>query len=849
MIRKLVQRNIAANKGRLALMLLSVVLGVSFVSGSFLLADSLREIFGGISEQAFAGVDAQVRAAASDLESGEADTRFSDDIFDSVAAIPEVGYAEGGLFIFEEIFTIDEEGEPRRIQGPPVLTSSWAGPSPVSSFNLVEGRAPVGNEIAIDVSQADNGDLEVGDLTDVGFPGGDIEEFEIVGIVTFGEAAAGAYFNLFDLETLQRLMGIEGQVDAIALSAADGVSNSELISAVEEAIGFDPAFEVVTGETLIAEQNADFGQFIDIIGNVLLGFAIAVLFVSVFIIYNTFAILISQRIRQFGLLRSIGATGRQLTSMVLIEALIIGVVASILGLFGGIGIAWLLKLLFSSGGGAFPDGPIVFRPRTVIVVFTLGIFVTLFSALMPAFIAQRIPALAALRDGGASLTEGKKGRRTLYGSVVFIAGTVLLLLGLFGSAGTANRLTLLGFGAALLFIGVAMLSVLFAGRAARLIGGPVELTRGLRGRLARDNASRNPQRTAATATALMIGLALVTGVLVLAQSIKATFDKILDETVAADLFIYEENQQLPFAGTAVDQLADAPGISAVAGVADLRALVGGEVSGVTGFDVATGDSVLNIKLIDGTMDLGESDVLLFSDEADDLGLGIGDTVSVVFEDEFSDTFTIAGIFDDKTLMANNWVFDRSVTAAHSNTNTVGFIGATFDADADPATAEEAANTAVANFPQLIVQNNADFKQTQNDQINQILIIIFALLGLCIVVAFVGIVNTMVLSILERTREIGLLRAVGTSRKQLKSMVRWEAVIVGVFGALMGVVLGLVIGYAAVTAIPDSFVSEVSIPWVTAVVFTAVGGLIGMIAAVIPARRAANMNVLEAISHE
>lgn len=845
MILKLVRRNIGANKGRLFLMLLSIVLGVSFVSGSFLLADSLRAVFNDISSQIFEGTDVQIRPVENELTSDTSQTVFSDDVFEKVQDLDGVEYAEAGLGAFEQVYTLDAEGQPNRPQGPPVLVNSWAGPSVVSPFQLVEGSPPGPGELAIDTAQARNAELAVGDAVFVSAPGLDEpESFTVASIISFG-GIEGAYFIAFDLPTMQRLLDSDGLVNGIAINADNGVAASDLVASVSQAVN-DPTLEVVEGTTLAAETSDEFGQFIDIIGNVLLGFAIVVLFVSIFIIYNTFAILISQRIRQFGLLRSVGATGRQLTRMVLIEALLIGVLASIIGLFGGIGIASALKWLFSLGGGEFPDGPLLFKTRTIVVVFVLGIGVTLLSAITPARLAQRIPALAALREGAAAGRQGTRTRRILIGGIVTAAGVALTLLGLFGTLDTTPRLAALGVGAALLFIGVAMISVLFASVAARALGAPAEAAFGLTGRLGRDNASRNPQRTAATATALMIGLALITGVMVLAQSLQVSFNKILDETVAADLFIFEENQGLPFAGSAVDQVRELPEIADAAGISNLKVRFNNEVIDIAGFDTATRDRVVDVQLTSGDYPIGDG-VMVFDDHADEFGYKLGDTVDFEFEDDATESLQIVGIFSDNTLPASNWVVDRAVSSSHVEFDSVGWIGATFADGVDSATAQAATQQAISNFPQLSVQDNSEFKAGQEAQLNQVLYLIFGLLFLCIVVAFIGIVNTMALSVLERTREIGLLRAVGMSRRQLRSTVRWEAIIVGIFGALLGVVLGLVIGYAAVTAIPDSFISEVSIPWVWAIVFTIIGGLLGMLAAVLPARRAAKMNVLDAIS--
>ena len=450
-----------------------------------------------------------------------------------------------------------------------------------------------------------------------------------------------------------------------------------------------------------------------------------------------------------------------------------------------------------------------------------------------------------MRDGAAAAATTSRTRRIVFGGIVFGLGTVLLLLGLFGSLDVSPRLSALGFGSALLFIGTAMLSVLFAGAVTRLIGAPVEAVKGLTGRLGRDNASRNPQRTSATATALMIGLALITGVAVLTASIQTTLNRTLDETVAADLFVFDDAQGLEFAPSAVDQLAADPAISAASGRSRISARIDGEVAGVSGLDLATEDRVFDLQLSEGSYNAGDSGVLVLRETAEELGLTLGDEIDVEFE-LIDGTFEIVGIFDDNTLAANDWVFDRSVTTAAADIAAVEFVGAVLADGIEPAAGQMAAEAAIANFPQLAVQDNTEFRETQEAQIAQVQALIFALLGLCIVVAFIGIVNTMALSVLERTREIGLLRAVGTTRRQLRSMVRWEAVIVGLFGALLGVVLGLVIGNAAVTAIPDSVAATVEIPWGWAIALLIVGAVLGVLAAVFPARRAANMNVLDAI---
>ena len=1014
---RLVWRGILANLGRLALTLVSVVLGVAFVSGSFVLADSLRSIFNQIGENAFAGVDAQVRAVEPEIQSSETQLlRFDESVVTAVQDLPEVDYAEGGIFAFEVTYSLDDEGAPIRPQGPPVFTSSWGGPSPVSSFSLVEGEAPAGQQVALDAAQVSSGGFEIGDEILMAVPIGEPEPFELSAIIDFGDGGtAGAYFNLFDLETTQRILDAEGVVDSIVVSSADGVAESDLLTAIGAALPED--IEVVSGDTVIGEQQDDFGEVVGIFGNVLLGFAVVVLFVSTFIIYNTFAILVGQRTQQLGLLRSVGASAQQIRFMVLFESVIIGIIASVIGLFGGLGVAWLLKQLFSTGGNAFPDGPLELQPRTIVVVIAVGLVVTVLSALIPAFRAAKVSPLEAVRDGGKK--ERSMRFRLIAGAVVLVPGLLALGLGMFGDiSDTASRLSLIGLGAAFTFIGVSMLSALFAGQAvsgigrprfipiasfyggvilillgvmlilstagfiiqgvtadnffpqgvlwlvgalvsaaigivfilaggptvvdgvrpagriadriaARAGGGPsinviggalvvllsvalIGVGVGLFGqgliadgaiasialflaavvvavvgyvvatigialvvaglrvgqeragspnrylagsaqpsliRLARDNASRNPQRTAATSTALMIGLALITGVAVLTASLLATFDDLLEDALTADLFIFEEAQGLDFSPVLVEQLDALDETDVVAAFAGIELRVDEDVVPAAAFDTDTGDAVVDVGITDGTANISTAGIGVFTEVAAEKDLSVGSTVPVEFEDGFTTDLTVEAIYDDKSIAGTDWVVNRELSRQHVEADVVSFIGVTFPEGADVASSREAVEELTASFPQLAVQDNTEFQEQVESQVNQLQIVINGLLVLCLVVAFFGIVNTMALSVLERTREIGLLRAVGMTRDQLRSTIRSEALVVSVFGALLGVLMGLLLGWAAVVAIPDSFISSVGIPWVQLAIYVIVGAVIGLVAAYFPARRASQLDVLDAISHE
>ena len=444
--------------------------------------------------------------------------------------------------------------------------------------------------------------------------------------------------------------------------------------------------------------------------------------------------------------------------------------------------------------------------------------------------------------------------RILAGAAVLVPGLLALFFGMFGDIdGTAPRLTAIGVGAALTFLGVAMLSALFAGRAAAILGLPAEAIKGVTGRLARDNASRNPQRTAATATALMIGLALITGVAVLTESLLRSFDEVLEESITADLFVLEEAQGLPFSSVIVDQLDALPEVDGVTGFTPVEARIDDTVESVSAYDTETGTSVINIGVTDGSVDgpegLGADGIGVLAEKAETLGVEVGDTVAIELEDGFTTDLTVKAIYDNDALVGAAFVVDRDLTSPHLNVDNVGFVGLTYADGVDPEAGRAAVEAVTSNFAQLSVQDNTELQEQTRDQVGQLQIVVNGLLVLCLVVAFFGIVNTMALSILERIREIGLLRAVGTTRRQLRTTVRWEAVIVAVFGSLLGIAMGLLLGWAAVVAIPDSFISKVGIPWVSLVIYLLVGALLGVIAAFFPATRAARMNVLDAIAYE
>ncbi|MGF1595647.1 MAG: ABC transporter permease [Acidimicrobiales bacterium] len=934
---RLAVRGIRSSLGRLVLTTIAIVAGVGFVAGSFILADSLEDTFDGIFEQASANIDAQVQVA--DLAFGTDQRTIPDTLIDEVAALPEVGEVTPGVTVdtaqsFTPFIVLDAEGnEVLPPTGAPIISFSWDGEEDENAITLAEGRAPGADEVVIDTAYADLAAVEVGQAIEVKTPDGEAT-FDLVGLVDI-KVTAGAFFVIFDFPTAQTLYDKEGQVDAIALGRAPGTSTEEMIAAVQEILPEEA--EVISQQELIEDQSALFEQILSVFRNGLLAFAGIALFVSLFIIYNTFAILVNQRLQQIGMLRAIGASRGQIRIWIVFEALLVGLIGSILGLLAGLGIAFGIKSIFQSAGG-FPETNTILAPRTIIVALAVGIVATLVSALLPALLAGRISPIAAMRNEAPA--RSSRTVRTISGAAVTGLGLVLLGLGLFGSGqSTTAVLTQLAVGAILTFIGVALLSVLFAGPIVNVLGRssvlgvsllalgvalpalmftvgdgvpdgafgwitfviklfvalvavitggsilasaaagrPVGIggsAAALPGHLARQNAARSPQRTAATATALTIGIALISAVGVVGESIKASFSETLDRAVQADLFIYNQNNS-GFSGDLADQVAEVDGIAAVSGFraneawipidaavqqavtdadgpVDVDSFVddAGDLDGIdaiAAYRAATGEQLLNFGIIDGSIDgLVDGGILVFTDAATDRGLSVGDVVPVVFPDNQVEQMPVAGIFEDNSVLASPWIIDLSVYERHVTVEDDLFVGASIADDADPATVKEAVRTVADGFTSITVEDNEEFLSTTEGQIDGLITLINLLLAFALVVAFLGVINTIVLSVVERTREIGLLRAVGMTQTQVRSTIRWESVIVCLFGAVLGIVLGVLFAWAAVSAIPDDIIGSVAIPFETVLFAILVAALAGVVAALLPARRAARLNVLDAIA--
>jgi len=843
---KLSVRQLLAHKIRFVMTSFAVILGVSFVVGSLVVTDTVRRSFDTLFAEITEGTDLVVRS-----ESAFEDQSFSgnreplpEDLVATVAGIEGVAVAEGGVGGTAQ--PVAPDGDPVTTTGAPLLGTTWGETDRLYPVTLDQGQKPGAGEIAIDRGTFEEYDFELGQPVDVLLPSG-TEAFTLVGTATFGESnsLAGARLTMFSPADAQRVFDREGLVEEIYVALEDG-ADVEAVQA-DVAAALPDGAEVVTGEATAQESSDDIGEFVDIFGNVLLGFAGVALFVSAFYIYNTFSIILGQRIKELALLRAVGASAAQIRRTVVLEALLVGTLASVIGIGTGMLTALGLRGLLNAGGFGLPADALVLETGTVVVAFVVGVGVTLAASVIPARTAARVSPIAALRDG-IPTTERSRRLRLVIGAVMTALGAALVGLGLFVAEGTPATLSSLGLGAVLVFLGVANLSPLFAGPVARVIGAPIARVFGEPGVLARENATRNPFRTASTASALVIGLALVTMASVVGTSVKETFADKIDQSVAAD-FVISETSFAGFSPRLAEGLAATPEIEAVSGIRFGQFQFEGKVRDLVAVGPDGGELVdIDVREGGSLADLGADGIFVHEDPAEDLGLSVGDRVDVAFAATGDQQLVVRGIHADATF-AGNYVISQEAWDANFTDRIDSVVMAKAVDDVDPAAARAAVESALAAFPQAEIEDRQEFLASQQAQIDQVLVTVNVLLLLAVVIAVLGIANTLALSVFERTRELGLLRAVGMSRRQTRRMVRWEAAIVSLFGAVLGVVVGLVFGYAASTAMPESFLDRVSVPGGTLFGLLVLAVLAGLAAAILPARRASRLDVLQAITAE
>ncbi len=846
-------KGLLGRKLRTALTAIAIVLGVTMVSGTYVLTDSIDKAFDSIFTEVREGSNVVVSGkAAFDLSdgSGASAPSFDESVLDDVRGVEGVQAAEGSVDSESAQF-IGADGKAIVYGGAPNLGFSIAeGDSQFNPLTLVQGSWPGPDEVVVDESTADKEDFAVGDEVGVQ-AAGPVEQLRVSGIVRFGSAASlgGATLAGFDLPTAQRLFDKEGQLDEIAVAAGAGVSDEELLDEIQPVLPENT--QVISAAQQSEEDAADTNEFITFLQGFLLAFAGIALFVGSFVIANSLSITIAQRTREFATIRTLGGSRRQVLVSIVIEALVVGVLASIAGLFLGLGLARLLFELFDAVGFTLPNSGLIFETRTIVVSLLVGILVTLLASLRPAVRATRVPPIAAVREG-ATLPESRFARFRTAGSLTLTAvGFAALAYGLFGEGlGTTQLLTWMGLGALLIFLGVALFAQRIVRPFAQVLGWPATRIGGVAGKLARDNSRRNPQRTASTASALMIGLALVTLVAVLAQGITSTFRGAVDDIFTSDYAITAQNNFSPIPTSAAEAAADADGVEAVASVRTAEARIFDSNEFVTAVDDAAADAI-TLDWIDGSQqvfsELGRDGAFVADDYAEDHGLTVGSPITILTPSGEEVGLEIKGIFDPPaggspfgSVTFSSELFDDLYESPRNLYSFVKMDGGVTDANTAALTA------ALADFPNAKAQTREEFVDNQIAALSSILNILYVLLALSVVVSLFGIVNTLVLTVFERTREIGMLRAVGMTRRQTRRMIRHESVITALIGGVLGIALGVVLGGLLVARV--DFI-EFSLPTAQIVIFAVLTIVVGIIAAIFPARRAAKLNPLEALQYE
>ena len=846
-------KGLLGRKLRTALTAIAIVLGVTMVSGTYVLTDSIDQAFDSIFTDVRQGSNVIVSGkSAFDLTGGSGATAppFDESVLERVREVDGVALAEGGVDS-ESAQLIGADGKAITYGGAPNLGFSIVhGESPFNPLTLVEGAWPGPNQVVVDAATVDKEGFEVGQQVGVQ-AAGRAERLRISGIVRFGSVATigGATLAGFDLPTAQRLFGKEGKLDEIAVAAEAGLSDDELIGRIEEVL--PEGTQVLASQQQAEDDAAETNEFITFLQGFLLAFAGIALFVGSFVIANSLSITIAQRTREFATVRTLGGSRRQVLGSIVVEALVVGIVASVIGLFLGLGLARLLFWLFDTVGFTLPNSGLVFQARTVVVALLVGIVVTLVASLRPALRATRVPPIAAVREG-ATLPESRLARFRTPGSLVLIGlGFAALAYGLFADGlGTTQLLLWMGLGALLTFVGVALFAVRLVQPLAGALGWPATRIGGAAGKLARDNARRNPQRTASTAAALMIGLALVTLVAVLADGITKSFTTSVESIFTSDYAITAQNNFAPIPIAAGEAAKDAPGVEAVASVRTAEAQIFDEPQFVTAV-TPEAEQALTLDWKEGSQallgDLGRDGAFVDDGYAEKHGLSAGSPVTILTPSGEQVRLVVRGIFEPPNggspFGAVTFSAARFDELYESPQNLYSFVQMRGDVTEENTAALAAA---LSDFPNAKSQTREEFVDNQIAGLSAILNILYVLLALSVVVSLFGIVNTLVLTVFERTRELGMLRAIGMTRMQTRRMIRHESVITALMGGVLGIVLGIALG-ALLVARVDFIVF--SLPTTQIVVFALASIVVGIVAAIFPARRAARLDPLQALQYE
>ncbi|WP_329225050.1 ABC transporter permease [Streptomyces canus] len=848
---RLSMSSLRAHKRRFAGTFLAVFLGVAFLAGTLVMGDTLRAGFDTMFGNATSGTDAVVRSAEAITTPGESQgvrEPVDTDLVRTVEQVPGVAAAVPDIQGAGQL--IGADGKPIGGQGPPTVAGNWIDDPELNPYRLAEGRAPKkSGEVVVNRGTADRGDLKIGDTTILRTP--DPVEVTIVGLATFGgeDGMAQVTFTGMTLSDAEKyLTAGPGEASSIQVRAGPGVGQQELVDRLTPVL--PRGVEAITGQES-TEENTDMisSQFLDIFTTFLLVFSGVALLVATFSIHNTFAIVVAQRTRENALLRALGASRRQVTASTLTEASVVAVTASAAGLAGGIGIAAGLQALFPAIGFPFPEGDLVISVLSMVLPLAVGIIVCLGSALLPAVRAGRTAPLAALRETAVDQSGASRVRAVIGGGLAALAVAVTLTGVL-----VSPSLWLAGAGAVTALAAFVVLGPVASTTAVRVIGVPLDRLRGVTGSLARRNALRSPRRTAATASALMIGVSVVCLFTVFGASLKATMDQTVSRSFAGDVAVSTPSFGAGGSGLsprlagAVQQL---PEVDTAVGLGRGVAEVDGKGRALTVTDPLALERTFDLGKVRGSLsDLGTDGIAITEKEAEKQGLSTGDKARLTFTDGVKDTFTVRAVYGQSEL-AGDYVITRAAWAPHRTQDADTLVAVSFKDGVSTGAGKAAVEKVAARYGDPEVQTRDEYAQSSAAGIDMMLTLVYALLALAVLIALLGIANTLTLAIHERTRELGLLRAVGQTRSQLRAMVRWESVLVAAFGTAGGLALGAFLGWVLVKASDGASDSAFAfaMPPLQLAVVALVGLAAGALAGLRPARRAARLDVLRAIASE
>ena len=838
-------RNLMVNKLRLLLTIMAVTVGVTFVSGTFVLSDTMVKAFDELYAGLTSGTDVVVKsepAYDADITTTGGQLRpLDEDIVTTVREVPGVEVAEGSVFGFALI--LDKNGDPIQPGGAPTLgTSLTEDPGLAGAAGFRKGRSPSGaHEMALDARTAKKAGYELGDSVDVVLQDGR-GTYTLVGIIGFGETDSllGATMAGFDLSTAQQALGKVGVVDEVDIRATDGVTARELRDRIAGVL--PDGVEALTGEQVASDGTEAVRSSLGIFTTVLLVFAGVSVVVGSFVIWNTFNVLVAQRRREVALLRAVGATRRQVLVGVLVEAALVGLFSGVIGVLLGVGLATAIRLLLELIGVELPSTSPALEARTIVVALTVGLLVTMVAAIAPAWAATRVAPMEALRNVEPATGADRRTRRTA-GWVITSMGLAMLV----ACAVVGNQRWPTVFATVTTFAGLVVVGPTLARGVARLAD------HGRRGggwRMAARNIARNSRRSAATALALTIGLTVVAAVAVTATSLKDSVSAAVSAGNRSDLILEPAGAGLGISPSVADLLRTRHDVADVVELRETAAQVNGRSSLVTAMDTDGLGQVIDLGVESGSLDaLAPGSMLVGTSAADELGLRAGDTVTVTFAETGDVPMRVAGTFSKGSLINASYVMTMPDFGANVTSRLDGAILMTAAPGADPVEVKAAIQSALADYPNVTVNDPTEITQKAQDSVNQLLGIVTALLLLAVVVAILGIVNTLVLSVVERTRELALLRAVGGTRRQVRTVVRRESVLMALLGALTGIALGTVAGIALSRALTDEGITELRVPTGTLAIYLVIAAAVGVLAAVGPARRASKVDVLRAITAE